>query len=242
MQHKAEQNYHAKKMKALMTLFGDSIDESELEHFLEENNGNLALVIEKLTSKLINLDTKDSEEKEKSKEIEKESEKVEKKEENEKVEQIKEQNDVEGLQVFLDRICEKVKNIHGYENLLLLKENNLQWESNQIDTRTETNNKIGNARIDIDLLNVSFQEQSIIDYIDTNDKFDPTIKNEEKLKIIYELATQNLANNVENRGDESKNHMLLIFISNLYREITKNKIYYEKIPLQKCLTKNDGNK
>ncbi|ETO02844.1 hypothetical protein RFI_34569, partial [Reticulomyxa filosa] len=89
MQHNTEPNKNVKEIKVLMTLFGDAIEESELKKHLEENNGNVALVIEKLTSKLINLDNKESEEKEKSKEVEKESEKVKKEEENEKVGQIK---------------------------------------------------------------------------------------------------------------------------------------------------------
>ncbi|ETO10592.1 hypothetical protein RFI_26786 [Reticulomyxa filosa] len=76
----------------------------------------------------------------KSKEIENESEKVGKKEENEKVGQIKEQNGVECL-IFLI------------------------FESNQVDTRTGNTNKIFDLRIDIDLLNFSFQEQSIIDIL-----------------------------------------------------------------------------
>ncbi|ETO00885.1 hypothetical protein RFI_36555, partial [Reticulomyxa filosa] len=53
MQHNTEPNKNAKEIKALMTLFGDAIDESELKKRLEENNGNVALVIEQLTSKLM---------------------------------------------------------------------------------------------------------------------------------------------------------------------------------------------
>ncbi|ETN97362.1 hypothetical protein RFI_40169 [Reticulomyxa filosa] len=89
MQHKAGQSKYTKEIKALMVLFGDAIDERELKEHLEENNGNVALVIEKLTSKLMNIDAKESEEKEKSKEMEKKSEKVKKEEEHEKVGEIK---------------------------------------------------------------------------------------------------------------------------------------------------------
>ncbi|ETO07033.1 hypothetical protein RFI_30358 [Reticulomyxa filosa] len=56
MQHEAEKNDNAKEIKMLMALFGDVIEESELRKRLEENNGNVALVIENLTSKLTNLD------------------------------------------------------------------------------------------------------------------------------------------------------------------------------------------
>ncbi|ETN98654.1 hypothetical protein RFI_38838, partial [Reticulomyxa filosa] len=78
-----------KKIKALMTLFGDAIDERELKKYLEENNGNVVLVIEQLTSKLMHRDTKESEEKKHSKEVEKKTEKVKKNEDNENVGEIK---------------------------------------------------------------------------------------------------------------------------------------------------------
>ncbi|ETN99699.1 hypothetical protein RFI_37771, partial [Reticulomyxa filosa] len=83
MQHNTETNKNAKEIKALMTLFGDAIDESELKKRLEENNGNVVLVIEQLTSKLMHRETKESEEKEHSKEVEKKTEKVKKDEDNE---------------------------------------------------------------------------------------------------------------------------------------------------------------
>ncbi|ETO10589.1 hypothetical protein RFI_26788, partial [Reticulomyxa filosa] len=41
MQHNTEPNKNAKEIKALMTLFGDAVDESELKKRLEENNGNV---------------------------------------------------------------------------------------------------------------------------------------------------------------------------------------------------------
>ncbi|ETO02568.1 hypothetical protein RFI_34850, partial [Reticulomyxa filosa] len=49
MQHNTEPNKNTKEIKAL----GDAIDESELKKHLEENNGNVVLVIERLTSKLM---------------------------------------------------------------------------------------------------------------------------------------------------------------------------------------------
>ncbi|ETO02762.1 hypothetical protein RFI_34651, partial [Reticulomyxa filosa] len=83
MQHNTEPNKNIKEIKALMTLFGDAIDESELKKYLEENNGNVVLVIEQLTSKLMRRETKETEEKEHSKEVEKKTEKVKKNEDNE---------------------------------------------------------------------------------------------------------------------------------------------------------------
>ncbi|ETO02731.1 hypothetical protein RFI_34682 [Reticulomyxa filosa] len=53
MQHNTEPNKDTKEIKALMTLFSDAIDENELKKRLEENNGNVVLVIEQLTSKLM---------------------------------------------------------------------------------------------------------------------------------------------------------------------------------------------
>ncbi|ETO15122.1 hypothetical protein RFI_22241, partial [Reticulomyxa filosa] len=89
MQHNTEPNKNAKELKALMTLFDDAIDESELKKRLEENNGNVVLVIEQLTTKLMHQEIKESEEKEHSKEIEKKTEKVKKDEDNENVGEIK---------------------------------------------------------------------------------------------------------------------------------------------------------
>ncbi|ETO05179.1 hypothetical protein RFI_32216 [Reticulomyxa filosa] len=54
MQSVTEQGKHTMEMKVLMRLCGDVIEEEELKKQLEENNGNVSVVLEKLVSKLMN--------------------------------------------------------------------------------------------------------------------------------------------------------------------------------------------
>ncbi|ETO08830.1 hypothetical protein RFI_28556 [Reticulomyxa filosa] len=54
IQNKIEQDKYKKEMEALIRLFGDKIeDENELKKEMEQNNGNVTLVIEKMVSNLL---------------------------------------------------------------------------------------------------------------------------------------------------------------------------------------------
>ncbi|ETN98306.1 hypothetical protein RFI_39205 [Reticulomyxa filosa] len=54
MQSGVEQGKYALEMKALLKLCGDAIGEEELKKQLEESNGNVSMVIEKLVAKFMN--------------------------------------------------------------------------------------------------------------------------------------------------------------------------------------------
>ncbi|ETO14549.1 G-protein beta WD-40 repeats containing protein [Reticulomyxa filosa] len=83
MQSRTEQKKYAKEIKVLMRLCGDIIEESEVQKQLEESNGNVSLVLEKILSELLNQNVKQE------KEIIEEVEILRKEEESEKVGEIK---------------------------------------------------------------------------------------------------------------------------------------------------------
>ncbi|ETN99573.1 hypothetical protein RFI_37897, partial [Reticulomyxa filosa] len=120
MQNEIEKPKYAMEMKALIRLCGNIIEEDELKKQLEQSNGNVSQVVEKIISKLMNQNIKES------KEIEYTSDKFKREKEKVEVGEIKPGINLQGYCINEKCLASKAKlpiwiNI-GFKNISFISD------------------------------------------------------------------------------------------------------------------------